>query len=115
MMALIGVFIKWPIRKVTAGLTLLTIRKETEKIMRELGKNPIAFLSFYDRIDVQFSDGRFTAPWAARGDYIPAPVPLVRARVADTRTAAGKNAIIVAYKPRDIPLPWENVCLATVH
>ncbi|KAJ7824578.1 hypothetical protein B0H13DRAFT_1919070 [Mycena leptocephala] len=53
-------------------------------------------------------DGRFTAPWAARGDYIPAPVPLVRARVADTRTAAGKNAIIVAYKPRDIPLPWEN-------
>ncbi|KAF7350114.1 hypothetical protein MVEN_01313500 [Mycena venus] len=83
------------VRQVVAGLTSSTIRRKTDGVMRAL-------------------DREFTAPpQAARGDYVPLPIPLVRVRdeVRHIRLARGGNSTYhmeVARGPRSLPTLWEN-------
>ncbi|KAJ7438855.1 hypothetical protein FB451DRAFT_1570119 [Mycena latifolia] len=84
------------VRQLVAGLTSLTIRRGTDGVMRAL-------------------DREFTAPpQAARGDYVPLPIPLVQVQdeVTDMRPASRNEVrtyhMEVAHGPRSLPTLWEN-------
>ncbi|KAJ7271217.1 hypothetical protein C8J57DRAFT_1321083 [Mycena rebaudengoi] len=88
--------LKWPVRKMIAGLTFVTIRKGTEKVVDKL-------------------DRKFTTKEAARGDYVPMPIPLVRVRTGFTVVFGGQTSAVtptytmeVDDKPRKLPQPWGN-------
>ncbi|KAJ7853722.1 hypothetical protein B0H14DRAFT_3450143 [Mycena olivaceomarginata] len=84
-------------RKVVAGLTSLKIRRETDSIMRAL-------------------DQEFTTPvQAARGDYVPLPIPLVKVpnkRNYELAMPRGERVdtyhMEVVKGPRALPTLWEN-------
>ncbi|KAJ6458927.1 hypothetical protein C8R47DRAFT_1162531 [Mycena vitilis] len=95
-LTLVGHLLKWPVRRMIAGLTYYTIRKGTGKMADKL-------------------DRKFTAKEEARGDYIPIPIPLVQVRVGwsvvhggGTSAVVGKYTMEVADKPRTLPQRWEN-------
>jgi hypothetical protein len=102
------------LHQVVAGFTSLKIRRETDGIMRALGE----FISRYPfSVDLQSKDRDFTTPaQAARGDYVPLPIPLVKVRN-EVRNEVVRGDRVdtyhmeVAHGPRALPTLWENVSI----